>query len=121
MIHEITLTFPKMGSKIFCAQEHGVYILEHGPGAWRAMANTHMGNGSIAVYDGLPDQNGSMYKAKKLFSACPPILGMWMFDAGFDEALTLVLEGMSSNAGLSPCVSIAWVPFKEVKRNIKEV
>src|SRR6185437_1806299 len=144
-IFEVNLPKPPIGNKIFLAQDHGLYILEKGPALWRAMANTHMGNGSISVYDGLPDENGLFSKAaivtkakfvdgqlisnseelipkkplelggriildgRMIFNANPPILGMWMFDGYCENGLTLVLHDAGSR-GLSPCVTITWVP-----------
>ena len=128
-IYHIDLPKPPIGNKIFLAQQHGVYVLERGPCSWRAMANTHMGNGSITVYDGVPDERGLfpvnektldlIRNGRPVFNANPPILGMWMFDGGMYHGLTLILPG-GHMAGVSPCVTITWAPLIIPQRQIVE-
>ena len=138
-VYRIVLPTPPIGNKIFCAQGAGVYILEEGPGTWRAMANTNQGTGSVNMYDGIPDKNGNFkqnspkailnqetgiidlhcdFDGRQLFLA-PGILGMWMFDAGVKYGLTLVIKGTMGNA--SPVVTVTWMPQKQVKRVIENV
>lgn len=122
---------PPIGNKMWLAEKHGIYVLERGPATFRALANTRQGNGSIYVYDGIPDENGHfplgtqkhdlIKNGRKVFNASPPILGMWMFDGGCYIGCTLVLEGSYANPGLSPCVSITWAKAKEMKRRIENV
>jgi hypothetical protein len=138
-VYRIVLPTPPIGNKIFCAQGAGIYILEEGPGTWRAMANTHQGTGSLSVYDGIPNKNGQFkqdipkavlrddgimelhcdFDGRQLFLANPGILGMWMFDAGVKYGLTFVIKGTMGN--VSPCVTITWMPQKQVKRVIEDV
>jgi len=120
MVNIVDLPQPPVGNKIFCAQDHGIYVLESGPATFRAMANTHQGNGSISVVDGVVTPGGQV-QGRLLFNANPPILGMWMFDGGCHNGLVLVLEGSAVMSGLSPCVTITWMPAKTVKRQISEV
>jgi len=119
-IHEINLPQPPIGNKIFCAQESGIYVLERGACTWRGMANTRIGNGSLSVYDGLPTPEGQL-TGKLLFNSCPAILGMYMFDGGVHEALTLVLHESGGVNNLPPCVTITWAPDRQQKRKIEQV
>jgi hypothetical protein len=110
---------PKMGNKIECIENHGTYVLEQGPGTWRSLAVTRTGNGTISMYLGLPEPNGSTHKLRKVFRAS--VMGMWMFDAGFDEGLTLVCEGSGIMAGGGPCISVTWVEERKAIRKIETV
>lgn len=130
-VYQVDLPDPPIGNKIFLAERHGIYVLEKKACAFRALANTRQGNGSIFVYDGIPDENGHfapgtikhdiIKNGRKVFNASPPILGMWMFDGGLHYGCTLVLEGSYANPGLAPCVTITWAPDKQVKRRIENV
>lgn len=129
-VHQINLKQPPIGNKMFCAQQHAYYVLEKGPTTLRALANTHMGSGSIVIYDGVPDENGFFpdnvqkhtladFEGRIVFNANPPVMGMWMFDGGLHYGCTLAL--LPGTAGVSPCVAITWMPAQPVKRTIVDV
>jgi hypothetical protein len=138
-LYHIDLPQPRAGNKIFCTQQHGVFILEKGPTIWRCMSNTHSGTGGIYIYDGVPlddptkpgygffpdddiPENDPRYataNGRLVFAAMPAVLGMWMEDGGLQHGLTLVMVG--ENASVAPCVSICWLPDKvPAKRMIVE-
>lgn len=145
-ILNVEIERPPAGNKIFCIQEHGIYILERGPVEWRGMCNTHMGSGTVSIHDGVPDERGffpdgtEMYKIQEvkdndgnvialkatashngrtIFSAQPAVMGMWMFNAGLLHGLTLVMQG--GTQGVAPCVAITWGEAMVQKRNIVNV
>lgn len=118
-VNHLDLPVPKIGNKIFCVENHGTYVFERDACTWRAMANTRTGNGTISMYDGVPEPNGSIHKLRKVFRAS--ILGMWMFDGGCDNGLTLVCEGSGVMTGGGPCVTVTWMPAKTVQRKIEVV
>jgi hypothetical protein len=118
-VNHINRPMPKMGNKIECIEDHGIYVLQDSPGTWRSLAVTRTGNGTISMYLGLPEPNGSTHKLRKVFRAS--VMGMWMFDAGFDEGLTLVCEGSGIMAGGGPCISVTWVEERKAQRKIEVV
>jgi hypothetical protein len=129
-LYHIDLAQPKAGNKIFCTQQHGIFILEKGPTIWRCMSNTHSGTGGIYIYDGVPlddpdkpgygffpddniqpnDPRYGTANGRCVFAAMPAVLGMWMEDAGLHHGLTLVMIG--DNPAVAPCISICWLPDK---------
>ena len=134
-VYNVNLPDPTIGNKMWLAEKHGIYVLERGPCTLRSIANTRQGNGSIFVYDGVPDETGHFpsdvkkvlelaKNGRKVFNASPPILGMWMFDGGLYHGCTLVLQGSNfdpANKGLPPCVAITWAAAKPMKRKIENV
>jgi hypothetical protein len=121
-VHYIDLPQPPIGNKGFCMQEIGIYVLERGHCTWRGMANTRIGNGSLSVYDTLPNEDGRIPSdAKLLFNSCPAILGMYMFDIGCHHGLTLVLHSSGGPNNLSPCTTMTWMAERKTQRKIENV
>jgi hypothetical protein len=128
-VHYIKLPQPPIGNKIFCTTQQGVFVLEKGPTIWRALANTHVGTGSVNVYDGIPDENGHFPDAnirmddpryatsngRLLFHANPSVMGMWMLDGGCHHGLTVISSGESN---VSAVLTITWLPYKKPERRI---
>jgi hypothetical protein len=119
-IFNLEIQQPKLGNKICCIEQHGTYVLERGACSLRGMANTRIGNGAISIYDCLPEEDGRIpSNAKLIFNACPPILGMYMFDGGCDLGLTVVLHGSGGMNNLPPCITFTWAAYREQKRRIE--
>jgi hypothetical protein len=121
-VNYIDIPQPKIGNKIMCIQDSGIYVLERGPCSLRGMINTRIGNGAISGYDALPDDNGRIAPGSKLiFNASPPILGSWAPDGGCDIGLTLVFHESGGMNNHPPCTTVTWVPYREPKRRIENV
>jgi hypothetical protein len=130
VLREINLPTPPIGNKILCVHKHGIYVLEKGPTIWRALANTHVGTGGVAVYDGVPDKNGffndvdideadpayATSNGRLLFYANPSVMGMWMLDGGCLHGLTLITAGDCE--AVAPFVTITWLPQPVPKQRI---
>jgi hypothetical protein len=121
-VFKINIPQPKLGNKIMCVQEAGIYVLEEGPCSLRGMINTRIGNGAISVYDALPDDKGRIPSdAKLIFNSSPPILGAWAPDGGCDVGLTVVFHESGGMNNLPPCTTLTWQKYTEQKRKIENV
>lgn len=115
---KIELPQPPLGNKILCAHQYGIYVLETGPCIWRGLACTHAGTGSVDIYDGIADARGFFPdgKGRLLYKATPSVMGMWMFDAGCHDGLTMIIGGDISP--VSPFLSVTWLPHRPQERRI---
>lgn len=116
----IEMDAPTIGGKIFLLHEKGMFVLEQGEGTIRTIACTHAGSGSLAVYDGVPDEHGyfpdgempedhpdwSMCNGRLIYSATPVVMGSWMMDGGFRHGLTVHAAG--GTASTCAVASIVW-------------
>ena len=122
----VRLPTPKLGGKIWLLEEKGMFVLEEGPGMIVTMACTHAGSGSIAIIDGIPDENGffpapaitvkwepgywQQSGVHKLLVASPSVMGSWMLSGGFYHGLTVLADGGTESA--SVIASLVWMPEK---------
>lgn len=121
----ITLDTPSLGGKCWLLEDKGIFVLEKCAGVLRTIACTHAGSGSLAVYDGIPNENGffpdhempdtdpnyHMRNGRPIYRATPVVMGSWMLDAGFFHGLTLLAKGGTDSA--CAIASVVWMPFKE--------
>lgn len=123
---------PIAGGKAFLLDSIGMYVLERGPGTLITNAITHAGGGSLAIIDGIPDENGHFpdepplpgpgdppeaFEAwgkranREYFRASPVVMGSWMLNAGFHNGLTVWASG--GHETISPIVTIVWTAFRK--------
>ncbi len=127
----IDIEEPLIGAKAVCLRDPGMYVLEAAPVLFRGMACTHAGSGGVAIYDGVPDQDGYFPELPELpegeendpmakwnrngrliYYAHPACMGMWMLDAGCRHGLTIVMQGTEQ---VSPIVTLTWMKHKARK------
>ncbi len=130
-VTHVILPDPPIGSKIACFRKFGIYVLERGPGLWRALSCTHAGSGVVSIYDGIPDEQGffeeenltaenpryGQENGRVIHYANPSIMGMWMYDGGFQHGLTMKIAGQ--HEAVAPVVTLTWIPFKPSVRKPK--
>lgn len=119
----ITLDTPPLGGKCWLLEDKGIFVLEQCAGVLRTIACTHAGSGSLAVYDGIPNENGFfpdhempedhpdflMRNGRPIYRATPVVMGSWMLDAGFFHGLTFVVKGGTEST--CAIASVVWMPF----------
>lgn len=106
---------PPIGGKCKVFKEPGIYVLEECPSVLRVIACTHAVAGGVAIYDGVPDDNGFFsndesvdedYKnGRELWIAHPTLMGSWAIDGGTNYGLTIVIDG---NNSVSPFLTVVW-------------
>lgn len=110
----------KRGNKSFFLDRKGTFCLEKGATAFKGIAITHGGSGSIRVYDGIPNENGFfpdermpesdpnywVRNGRPIFEAHPPWVQMWFPDAGCLHGLTVRSEG--GHAGSNAMATLVW-------------
>ena len=120
----VALPEPRIGSKIYLIEEKGVYVFEEGPSVLRSLACTHIGAGSFAIYDGVPDKDGffpnhempvshpeyQQSNGRRVFVMNPQIMGFWAIDGGCNHGLTCVAGGGMKNTPVF--ISVSWLAFK---------
>lgn len=116
----IDVPLPQIGGKAWLMDRPGIFVLETGEGTMRTLACTHFGAGNIAIYDGIPNDEGyfqdipeddpayPMRNGRPFYRANPAVLGSWMLDAGFIHGLTIEVTG--GHEGISPIGTIVWMP-----------
>lgn len=120
----IELPTPKMGGKCWLLESKGLFVLQGGPGVLRTIACTHAGTGSLAVYDGIPNEDGffpdeempeshpdfMLRNGRVIYRATPVVMGSWMLDAGFHHGVTVLAKGGVESA--AAIASIVWMPYQ---------
>lgn len=110
-----------MGSKIFLIEAKGIYVFEEGPAVIRSIACTHIGSGSFAIYDGVPDEGGffpdehirvadpayQTANGRRIFLFSPQVMGMWSLDGGCNHGLTCVANGGSPRTPVF--ITVSWI------------
>lgn len=116
----IDVPLPKMGGKAWLLDRPGVFVLERGEGTLRTFACTHFGAGNVAIYDGIPVDDGQfqdiaedhpdypMRNGRPIYRANPAVMGSWMLDAGFIHGLTIEVAG--GHEGITPIGTFVWMP-----------
>jgi hypothetical protein len=120
-VTRVTLPQPRIGGKCWLLNRKGIFVLEEGEGVLRTIAITHIGSGSMIVFNGLPNERGEFgerptqvpgeegdYNGRPLFRANPVVMGSWMLDAGFVYGLTVRADGGTDNN--CAIASIVWLP-----------
>ena len=127
----ILLETPPLGGKCWLLEDKGIFVLEKCSGVLRTIACTHAGSGSLAVIDGIPDENGffpdhemkedhpnyHMRNGRPIYRATPVVMGSWMLDAGFFHGLTLLAKGGTDSA--CAIASIVWMPHVQRVAKVK--
>lgn len=121
-IKRVNLPAPKLGGKVWHFNAPGIYLLEEGPGTFRTMACTHGGSGTIAIIDGVPNEDGNFettgkrgigaddsFNGRVFYRAHPVAMGSWMLDGGFYYGLTLIVH---SSVSVAPMGTVVWMPYK---------
>lgn len=113
-----------MGGKCWLLESKGLFVLEKCPGVLRTIACTHAGAGSLAAYDGIPNDDGFFpdeemepdhpdyhrRNGRVIYRATPVVMGSWMLDGGFLHGLTIKAWG--GHEATSAIASLVWMPHK---------
>ena len=120
----INIREPLIGGKCWLLETKGLFILEEGAAAMRAIGCTHAGTGGLIIYDGVPDENGFFpdedmkpddpnYFARNgrpIYKANPAVMGAWMLDAGVIHGITV--QAMGGDASANLFASLVWIKHK---------
>jgi hypothetical protein len=123
-IIRIELPTPALGGKAWLLDAKGMFILEKGPGMLITIACTHAGSGSMAAFDGIPDEDGFFQdermkdnhpdfekrNGRPIYRATPTVMGSWMLNGGFYHGLTIKATGGVDSA--AAVASIVWMAHK---------
>lgn len=114
------LAMPSLGGKIWLIDKKGQFVFERGSGTLRTIACTHAGSGTLAAYDGVPDEAGLFpdelnpygpnANGRIIYKAHPAVMGSWMLDGGFRFGLTV--RSLGGQPGTPTFASLVWLPFK---------
>ncbi len=107
-VYKVEIPKPSFGCSCFMVETKGVYILSSRPGALASISCTHVGAGTVEVYDAVCDAVGELPPgAKMLYKANPQTMCLWMFNAGLNYGLTV--KALGSDPTIPVFMTLSWM------------
>ena len=105
-VYEVSIPKPPFGSSCYLIEEKGVYQFFRGEGALIAVSCTHVGVGTVEIYDGLTTSDGSIIGGPLVYKANPQTMCLWILNAGLNNGLVVKALGGS---GVPVFLTVSWL------------